>query len=259
MTRRRFYTPRLDDDRLTLDAEQAAHARKSLRLSTGDTVELFDGRGTVAVGRIEQSGGRMTVAVVARAVEPAPRPTFDLAVATPKGGRADQLVESATQLGVDRLIPLISERTVVEPRRAKLERFERIVIEACKQSRRARLMAVDEPTPLKALLERVDHDLRLIADAPGGDAGVSAPGAIGEPVQKLHEAGGAAGWPTKLRESERLIVLIGPEGGWSEGERRLASAASFQPWRFGPHVLRVETAALAAAAIVRAVGHGASW
>jgi len=54
MTRRRFYTPRLDDDRLTLDAEQAAHARKSLRLSTGDTVELFDGRGTVAVGRIEQ-------------------------------------------------------------------------------------------------------------------------------------------------------------------------------------------------------------
>jgi 16S rRNA (uracil1498-N3)-methyltransferase len=232
MAHRRFYCPDLSASRLTLDDEQGGHARRSLRLNVGDHVERFDGQGGLAAGRVAEVKKHVSIEVVDRRQVDPPRPTIDLAVALPKGARADVLIEKASELGADRVIPLITERSVVEPRDSKMRRFDRLCVESAKQCGREHLMRIDEPTPLANVLNRADHDLRLIADA----------ALAGEAVQELPNYPGQAG---------RVIVLIGPEGGWSEPERHAARAAGFAPWRLGPHVMRIETAALAALAILR--------
>ena len=233
MPARRFYCPDLGERRLALDEEQSAHARRVLRLDTGDHVDLFDGAGVVATGRIAGAGKRLTVEVIEREERARLRPWIDLAVAVPKGGRADGVVEKASELGADELIPVRARRGVVEPGRGKQRRFERIAIASGKQCGRAWLLRIAPPTDLSRLLKETDHDLKLIADA------------------RASPAITAADLVEELRRAERALVLIGPEGGWTGRERRTAQDAGFRPWRLGPHTLRVETAAAAALAILR--------
>ena len=238
MAVRRFYCAEIGGEAIELDDAQAAHARKALRLREGDAVELFDGAGGVAEGRISALGPRLVVAVTGRRTVPRPTPTLDLAAAIPKGDRAATLIEAAAQLGVDRLIPLVTERSVVDPGAKKRQRFERIAADAARQSERAWVMAVDPPTDLPALLRRADHDLKLLCDVPA------------EAVQPLQGAGEAG---ARMAEARRALVLVGPEGGWTADERRAAAAAGCLAWTFSDNVLRVETAALAAAAILRSL------
>lgn len=228
MTRRRFYIPTLCEGPAVLGDEDARHARKVLRLETGDTVEVFDGVGNVATGRIGPMGREVSLEILERRAVPPLCPVVDLAVAFPKGSRADVLAEKASELGADCLIPLLTERTVVEPRENKLHRMERVAVESAKQCGRAWVMRIEEPTELAKLLAEANHDVKLIADTAEG-------------VQVL---------PT-LSAANRVIVLIGPEGGWSDSERLAAKSAGFAAWRLGPNVLRVETAAMAALAILR--------
>lgn len=240
MATRRFYVTDCSASTLELDAEQTAHARKSLRLAVGDTVELFDGRGTVATGAIIALGRTMRVELAERHTVEPPRPKLTLACAVPKGDRAATLVEAATQLGVDRLAWLVTARSVVEPRPAKQARFERIAIEAAKQCGRAWLMPIDPPAPLAHVLAEPARpgELRLMAD-----------------VQDLHAGptrGDGSSNINAVSAVSAVTALVGPEGGWTDAERTDARAAGYDPWRLGPHTLRVETAALAAAAIVRA-------
>lgn len=240
MALRRFYCNDLTGETITLDGDEAEHARKSLRLSVGDVVELFDGRGNIATGPISELTRHMVVQITDRQyVEPL-RPTLDLAVAIPKGDRAAVLIEAAAQLGVDRLIPLITERSVVEPGKNKQRRFERIATEAAKQCGRAWMMIIDPPTRFEALLADAGHDCRLICDLPGNT------------VQGLQSDRSAT---SKLTGCERVLVLVGPEGGWTDAERTAAADAEFLNWSFNANVLRVETAALAAAAILRSGQH----
>jgi len=257
MSLRRFYCPDLSADQVELDAEQAGHARKSLRLAEGREVELFDGAGTVAVGRITELTRRMVVAIGERRRIAPPTPTLDLATAIPKGDRAATLVEAAAQLGVDRLIPLLTDRGVVEPGRKKQDRFDRIAIEAAKQCGRSRLMTIAPPTRLDALLRQTDHDLKLITDTPpaaSDDGGVAASAAMTNsadapaPMQPLQTPDALR---STLSQADRVLVLIGPEGGWTDAERAAATDAGCRVWSFNANVLRVETAALAAAAILR--------
>jgi len=237
MALRRFHCDDLAADHVTLDAEQAGHARKSLRLEVGHAVELFDGAGTTAVGRITELSRRMVVSVTERNNVAPPQPTIDIAAAIPKGDRAGVLIEAAAQLGVDRIIPLVTDRSVVEPGKNKQQRFDRIAVEAAKQCGRAWLMTIAPPTKLDALLAAADHDLKLLCDTPAA-----------ADVQELQDAG--RGRPT-LSGVDRVLVLVGPEGGWTDEERAAALAADYRPWSFNANVLRVETAALAAAAILR--------
>jgi 16S rRNA (uracil1498-N3)-methyltransferase len=133
MTVRRFYCPDLTAPQVELDRDDAQHARKALRLAAGHTVELFDGQGTLATGRIEEMTRRCVVEVAERrSVEPL-TPRIDVAVAMPKGSRADVMVEKLSELGADRLIALVTERSVVEPREAKMARFGRMAVESAKQ------------------------------------------------------------------------------------------------------------------------------
>ncbi len=213
---------------VSLDPAEARHARKALRLGPGQTVTLFDARGVTATARLDDRAGDgpgLGCVIVERTEHPPPAATLTLAVALPKAGRVDDMVDGLVQLGVDRLIPLRTERSVVAPRQAKLERLSRRVIEAMKQCGRAHAMAIGPLTPLKdVLVEPAETRLLL---APGGDRGGAFP------------SGGS------------VLALIGPEGGWAEAESAAAVAAGFEPWTVGPHVLRIETAAVAAAALLR--------
>ncbi len=219
-----------------LNAGEAEHARRVLRVRVGETVELFDGQGSVGEGMINSwtDGAQVRVSAVSRVDRITP--LLEIACAIPKGRRADELVQQLSQLGVDRLVPLSTERSVVNPRETKLERFRRSAIESAKQCGRAFLMEVAEPIALGVLLKN-DSGFGLIADRDAGSAGRGR-----ERLAALHEQIGSA---------PLVTVLIGPEGGWTAAERDAAIKAGFQHWCVGPYTLRIETAAAAAAAVVR--------
>jgi 16S rRNA (uracil1498-N3)-methyltransferase len=227
----RFHCPAIGDpgSAAMLEAEQARHAARVLRLREGDGVELFDGCGRVARGVIVTARrDAVAVQVVSAArIEP-DTPAVDMAVALPKGPRVEDMVNQLAQVGVDRLVPLRAARATVEPRDAKLDRLRRVAMDAARQSRRAWAMTIDEPATLTSVLSG-SHDLRLIAQ----------PGATASP-HRLTAAG-----------LSRVLVLIGPEGGWTDQELAATATAGCLPWRLGPHVMRIETAAVVAAALMR--------
>jgi 16S rRNA (uracil1498-N3)-methyltransferase len=213
-----------------LSPTESRHARV-LRLKVGDAVELFDGRGLIAQGRVAAAGRGEAVTVdieSARRVGP-PAPRLDVAVAIPKGPRGDAMIEQLSQAGADRLIPLRTQRSVVHPRDTKVQKMARTAVESAKQCGRAYVMAVEPPTDLAAVLQR-PYDLRLIAQ-PGSDV--------------------PADLPARLSRAAGVLVVIGPEGGWSPPELALCAEHGCLAWRLGPHVLRIETAAVAAATLVR--------
>lgn len=215
---------------LVLEPDQARHAAEVLRLGRGDAVVLFDAAGRVAEATLDRvEPRRVTAAVRVVRVMPRVRPELQLAVALPKGPRGQDMVNQLVQLGVDRLTPLRSERATVAPRSGKLERWERVVLEACRQARRPWRMTIDEPRGLDAVLAE-QAELKLLS-SPGGAA--------------LADLRG------RIAAAERVLVLIGPEGGWSAGELAAAASAGCVAWWLGPHVMRIETAAAAAAAILR--------
>ncbi|MEX0777151.1 MAG: 16S rRNA (uracil(1498)-N(3))-methyltransferase [Phycisphaeraceae bacterium] len=213
-----------------LDRDETHHAKRVLRLNIGDKVELLDGAGHLAQATIQSWEGGATLHVDTVRHIARDQPHLTLAVAIPKGPRADDMISQLCQLGVDRFIPLRTQRSVVDPRQHKLERLGGIVIDALKQSGRVWQMRIDPVTDLADVL-RLPGDCRLIACAATGD------------VPSMPVTTGAT----------RAIVLIGPEGGWSDQELADAQQAGLTRWTFNPHTLRIETAALAAAAIVRAL------
>jgi 16S rRNA (uracil1498-N3)-methyltransferase len=191
----------------------------------GECVELFDGRGSSHRAEVAALGrDRVELVVVETKFTNRPRSgTLTLASAVPKGDRFDWLVEKATELGVDRLIPLVTERSTVDPRSAKLDRLRRVVIESSKQCRRDWLMHLEPPTPWAAVVQRESQALRLIAHP--GSPGLAASG---------------------LDLSGRSIVLaIGPEGGFTDDEIEAAQLKGWQIIGLGATVLRIETAGLA--------------
>jgi len=218
---------------VTLDDGEAHHAVRVLRLRRDEQVQLFDGAGRVAHGRVRfvnKREARVVVSIEHLQCEMRPTPHVTIATAIPKGAHAEQMVRQLTQLGVDRLIPLHTARSVVTPRGGKLERLRRGVIESCKQCGGNFLMRIEAPEHLETLLNHGENDFKCIA----------APGANGVSVSKAD-----------FGMARRVLILIGPEGGWTREELEATGTAGFRAWRLGPHVLRVETAAAAAAAIVR--------
>lgn len=206
-----------------LDASQANYLGNVLRLGEGAQLLAFDGRSGEWLARIASTGKKRMTLVIERQVRSAETiPDLWLAFAPVKRTQVDWLVEKATELGVAKLIPVVTQRTVVE--RVKLERLSAIAIEAAEQCGRTLLPDIAEPLTLGQFLERRDAARTLyFADENGG-----------EPAGRAFRAGPAT-------------ILTGPEGGFTEEERSMIRAAQNNvPVSLGPRILRAETAALAA-------------
>jgi 16S rRNA (uracil1498-N3)-methyltransferase len=216
--------------RVELDAAQANYLGNVMRLGVGSELLVFDGLSGEWLARVAAAAKkRMTLAVERRTREAEAIPDVWLAFAPVKRAQTDWLVEKATELGVARLIPVMTQRTVAE--RVRLERLEVIAIEAAEQCGRTRLPEIVEPVTLKRLVEHrgAGHTL-YFADEAGGEAAASA-----------FKAGPA-------------LILTGPEGGFTDDERaRIRSAPRSVPISLGPRILRAETAALAALAAYMAI------
>ena len=228
MSERFFITAAPQAGRAVLVGDEARHLVRVLRARVGDAVSIFDGSGREWPARVAAIG-RDEVALAAGApLPPAPLPArpLTLAVALPKGERQKWMVEKLTELGVARLVPIETARGVAEATPAAIERLARGVIEACKQCGRTTLMEIAAPRSIPALLAAAEAAEIIVAD-PGG-APLAVPRSGGEP-------GG-------------VLALVGPEGGFTPEELAAAVGAGAVRVALGPHILRVETAAIALAA-----------
>jgi 16S rRNA (uracil1498-N3)-methyltransferase len=219
---------------VTLDGGQANYLGNVMRLKPGDRLLLFDGVSGEWLASVAEAGKkRMTLAVVEPTRPQEAVPDLWLAFAPVKKGRVDWLVEKAVELGVARLQPVITQRTIVD--KLNLERMRAHIVEAAEQCGRTSLASIDEPVKLDAFLRGRDPAARSIS-----------------PTRPA-----ASRRPRHSRPARRLI-LTGPEGGFTPDEAAAIRAApNATAISLGPRILRAETAALAAvAAWMAAVGTG---
>ncbi len=235
-----FYCPELATavGELRLDGQESRHARSARRISAGDSIWLFDGRGTLArakVRALERRTGRLLLALVAREHVTPPRMHLTLACALPKGERQGVLLDMATQLGMSSFRPLLCERSVARPGPSTRRRWERICLQACKQSRRPHLPTIGEPlTPALAAALAAEGFRIWLADPAGA-------------ALAAHAA--AAPLP------DRLLLVVGPEGGFTRNEVAIFEAAGAERVSLGRGILRIETAALCLLGYLRLQEH----
>ena len=233
---RRFYCPQLpesdhdDGARVKLTGEEAHHLLHVLRARVGTRVQLFDGRGRqteAVVTQIERGDVRLECGPIERISRESPRKLF-LATALPRSGRERFLVEKAVELGVAEVWFFEPERGVARCSSGFLKKANRIVIEASKQCGRNTLMPVRRRSLDEILTQTPTTMHRLVAHPE------------------------APSWPPALAgaESAEVAVLIGPEGGFTESEIGRAESSGWESVSLGSRVLRIETAALALAAVL---------
>jgi 16S rRNA (uracil1498-N3)-methyltransferase len=236
MTDRYFVESPIEGTSARLVAGEAHHLLHVMRAAPGDLVTLIDDSGAEFTARVVRLGrADVELAVVSRSVvDRELQFALTLGVALPKGDRQRYLVEKATELGVARVVPLVTERGTDRATPSTLEKLRRAVIEASKQCGRNRLMEVAQPQSLDEFLAAATAgNVRLIAH-PGGK--------------------GCADALTELLPPKSapppVALAIGPEGGFTQDEIALAESRGWQTVDLGPRVLRVETAALALSAAI---------
>jgi 16S rRNA (uracil1498-N3)-methyltransferase len=206
---------------LTVEGAPANYLGAVLRLGAGAQVKLFDDRTGEWLAEIAESGRkRLSLRILERLREREPVPDLWLLFAPIKRGRIDWIVEKATELGVARLIPVLTQRTIVD--RLNLDRLRAHSIEAAEQCERTALPELAEPQKLAKILAAWPANRSLFfADEGGGEAFAASPGPA--------------------------AVLIGPEGGFTEEERAAIRAVDqARPFSLGPRILRADTAVVAA-------------
>jgi 16S rRNA (uracil1498-N3)-methyltransferase len=249
MTRRRFYAPpgafSSNLESVTLASDEARHLRDVLRLKVGDEVYVFDGAGREFQCTIEES--RRDTAQLKVIAETAPaRPEsplqLTLAVALLKGEKFDLVVQKATELGVARVVPVVTGLADIRLRdesdaAKRVARWQRIALEAAKQSGRAVVPEVVKPVSFEFLLETFSQEPETRCLMFSEREGQS----LKEAVQKL---------PANVA---RLTALVGSEGGWTDEELAAARQAGWTIVTLGGRTLRAETAAIAVAVLLQNV------
>lgn len=230
---------------ITLGGDQAHHAIQVMRFKSGDELVLFDGSGLECRAVIQSANKKNLELAVIAASQTGSQPTrqIEIAVALPKGDRQKFLIEKLVELGVSRLIPLKSNRSVAVANSKVIERLKKQVIEACKQCERNVLMEIAEEQTVPNFVSAVTATATVEKKCLWADP------YHGVAINRLSQS--AVSVP-------RFIVAVGPEGGFDESESALALAAGFEPVRIGAHILRVETACLAAATVLGLGYDGAS-
>lgn len=228
----------LNEEIITVNHEEHRYLTRVLRLGIGDAVVLFDGQGHEADARIVRIGPRALELKLQtrRQVATDDRPEITLIQALTKGDKLDLVVQKATELGVNRIIPVTSSRSVprLEAMRAvgRRARWEKIAREAARQSGRADVPEVEPVTEFSEALRAAPKEaLHLIMWEGVRQKGLRA---------LLSEAGR----PTQI------VVVTGPEGGFSAAEIEIAQKLNFKPVGLGPRILRTETAALVTLSIL---------
>ncbi len=218
----RFYTPdALRAGEYQLTGPEAHHLHAVRRIEVGAHVTLFNGDGREYPAEVLGVGKKSVSLVIGVpvVVDRERTPPLWVASALPKGDRLDFLIEKLTELGVARFVPLVTERSIVRPKADAVEKYQRMVIEASKQCGRNVLMTIDPPTAWSAFASRPDLPSRKLI---------------------LHPSGGAE-W---TKAAVATVIAVGPEGGFTDSE---AAAPGWESVRLGPTILRIETAAIAAA------------
>lgn len=237
----RFYLPPPwpDAQRLDLPDELGHHALRVLRLRPNDPVGLFDGAGGHVAGTLQISGKQASVQLAERVQHsPARASRLSLLQGMASTDKMDWIIEKATELGFDRVLPVQARRSVVrlqgERRDKRWQHWQRIAIAACAQSGRNTLPRIDAPTDLGTALPALGIDTA--------------------PLLVCHPEAGASLLPW-LREHQpaAITLCIGPEGGWAPEELAALQQAGGQALRFGSPVLRTETAGVVLGAACGAV------
>jgi 16S rRNA (uracil1498-N3)-methyltransferase len=234
----RFYVPEIGaaGTAAPLPPEEAQHLIRVLRLPVGETVHVFDGRGREHAATVEALTKMDAIVRLGDPVAAAPesRVMTTLAMALLKADKFDEVVRDATMLGVSRIQPITTTRTEVPgARTSRVDRWRRIAVSSAKQCGRAVIPSIDEPISFSEFLGRPVAERLLMLAEPG------LPGAI-----STRDLGLAPAPPS-------VALLVGPEGGWSEAEHRLALECNATLVSLGPRTLRAETAPLVALAVLQ--------
>jgi len=232
--RRFFIDPaNLSQGCATITDQEARHIGMALRLKPGNTIELFDGSGMVYQAEITRIGKTSVETKILASHHHREQPPFlTVAQALVKGKKMDLIIQKATELGITAIQPIITQHCAISSAPAdQLSRWQRIAQEACKQCDRPTPLLCHPCTPLAQLLKESDDDATKIICWEN------------ETTATLHDL--------DLGASDNVLLLIGPEGGFSEAEAESAIGAGFRPVSLGRRTLRAETAAIAAMAIVQ--------
>jgi 16S rRNA (uracil1498-N3)-methyltransferase len=232
----RLFVPpdQLRGDTVELAGDAHRYLTRVLRLRPGDTLTVFDGAEREIAARIVASTSHATrLALGERHRLTRTQAQITLMQAIPRGERMDLVVQKATELGVHRILPVVTSRTVVHPgSEGRLRRWRTIAQEAARQCGRADLPVLDAP--------HLYAEALALAPSPAARF-IVWESARGTPLRKA------------LTEQDRTVVLlVGPEGGFTEDEAAAAQAAGFAPAGLGPLILRSETAAIVAVALAQA-------
>ena len=235
MTRRRFHAPptAFTQTTVTLTADEARHLRDVLRLKPGDEVYVFDGRGhefQCSVSNAKRDSVELHIESEVEPTKPESQLQLNLCVALLKGEKFDLVVQKATELGVTKVTPLLTRYADIHLRDAadatkRVARWQRIALEAAKQSGRAFVPEITLPVAFEAALEIEG-------------AGVMFSERGGETLESLSGTGS-------------ITALVGSEGGWSDEEIEAARARGFHVVTLGGRILRAETAAIAATTLLQ--------
>ena len=204
---------------------EARHVLKVLRGRDGDVFEIADAERRLFLAELREGGQARVLGALQ--TEEDGEIELILYQAVPKGGRMDFLVEKAAEIGATRIVPLVTERGIVRPRDGKVERWRRVAKAAARQSLRVGLPEVAEPVDLPGAIWEASENGVLLHNSPELEA-------------------------LECVISSPAALFIGPEGGWSEEEIRLAGEAGLAPAQLGPYRLRSETAGMVAVARARA-------
>lgn len=221
-----IYLPETDADAPAIEirGRERDHAVKSRRLRAGERTLVLDGRGGRLTCEVESVAPALRLRVLDRERVERVRPLVEVWSPPPKGPRAGAMIDALSQTGAASWTPMNAAFAATEATDARLDRLERVAVEALKQSQRAWMLEIREPAAFDEALKPAPDTRIVLADASGG--------------------------PFTPDGSERVRLLVGPEGGWRADELDRARAAGASVSRFGPHVMRIEVAAPVAAAIV---------
>ena len=255
----RFFLPSLSPhSSFELSEAESHHLARVLRMQAGANIEVFDGKGCCGVATILSVHKNSTV-VETTEVEKVQRhreTRITIATSLPKGDRQKWLIEKLTELGVDRVIPLETERGVAQPTDSALERLERVALEACKQSRNDWLLQIDSPTTLSQLSQGTEPDVvKLLAHpyrvtkckiSDGNSASDLEKNELSATTPVVPGMRALQQWlPQKL--PREIVVGIGPEGGFTDEEVDYAVQNAWMAWVLTHNILRVETAVMMSA------------